>query len=90
MTLQQHQRESHQVVHPQLSAESFELPRDDNLGQEEQDEDETSNTDMAIAPTDMDLSSQQTVRVTRPEQPTDFVLQRPLTTEKELLDLAFR
>jgi hypothetical protein len=88
MTLQQ---ESHQVVHPQLSAESFELPRDANLEQGEQDEDdETSNSDMAIAPTDMDLDSQQTVRVTRPEQPTDFILQRPLTTEKELLDLAFR
>lgn len=88
MTLQQ---ESHQVVHPQLSAEPFEFPRDDNLEQEEQDEeDETSNSDMAIAPTDMDLDSQQTVRVTRPEQPTDFILQRPLTTEKELLDLAFR
>lgn len=89
MTLQQQQqRDAHQVIHPQLSAESFELPRDDNVEQDE--EDETSNTDMAIAPTDMDLSSQQTVRVTRPEPPTDFVLQRPLTTEKELLDLAFR
>lgn len=88
MTLQQ---ESHQVAHPQLSAESFELPSDDNFEQGEQDEeDETSTSDMAIAPTDMDLDSQQTVRVTRPEQPTDFILQRPLTTEKELLDLAFR
>ncbi|KAI8636584.1 tubby C-terminal-like domain-containing protein [Parasitella parasitica] len=88
MTLQQ---DSHQVVHPQLSTELFELSSTDNLEQEDQDEeDESSSSDMAIAPTDMDLSLQQTVRVTRPEHPTDFILQRPLTTEKELLDLAFR
>jgi tubby-related protein 1 len=80
------QPETHQVVHPQLSTETFEIHSNRN-GDDEEEEEELN--EVAIAPTNIDLSSQ-TVRVTRPVQPTDFILPRPLTTEKELLDLAFR
>lgn len=81
------QPETHQVVHAQLSSESFNIPsvrNDDGLLDEEEELNETP-----VVPTDVDLSSQM-VRVTRPTPPNDFVLQRSLTTEKELLDLAFR
>lgn len=81
------QPETHQVVHPQLSTEAFDAPRSRDM--EEDDEEEEEQNEVAIAPTNIDLSSQ-TVRVTRPVQPPDFILPRPLTTEKELLDLAFR
>lgn len=78
------QPDTHQIVHPQLSTESFSNP----TSLDEEDEEEELN-EVAIVPTDLDTSSQ-TVRVTRPVPPTDFILQRPLTTEKELLDIAFR
>lgn len=77
------QQEASQVVHPQLTTESFEIPHLDN------DDDEDELNEVAIAPTNIDLTTH-TVRVTRPVQPTDFILQRPLQTERELLDLAFR
>jgi tubby-related protein 1 len=81
------QPESYQVVHPQLSTETFEMPSNHDVAEEDEEEEEQNG--IAIAPTNIDLSTQ-TVRVTRPVQPTDFILPRPLTTEKELLDLAFR
>lgn len=76
-----------QVVHPQLSAETFNTPSigDNNTAVDEEEE----LNEAPIAPIDIDLDAQ-TVRVTRPVPPNDFILQRPLTTEKELLDLAFR
>jgi tubby-related protein 1 len=83
---QQPQQNPHQIVHPQLTAAAFNNPNnDEGLG----DDDDNELNDAPIAPTDIDLSTQ-TIRVTRPVPPTDFVLQRPLTTEKEMLDLAFR
>lgn len=77
------QPDTHQIVHPQLSTESFNNPT--SLDEDEEEE----LTEVPIVPTDLDTSSQ-TVRVTRPVPPIDFILQRPLTTEKELLDIAFR
>lgn len=76
------QQEASQTIYPQLTAESFQNPAFEN-----DDEDELN--EVAIAPTNIDLTTH-TVRVTRPVQPTDFTLQRPLQTEKELLDLALR
>lgn len=81
------QPETRQVVHAQLSSENFNIPNageDDGLLDEEEELNETP-----VVPTVVDSSSQM-VRVTRPTPPTDFVLQRSLTTERELLDLAFR
>ncbi|GAA5799860.1 tubby protein-like protein [Helicostylum pulchrum] len=80
-------QETHQVVHPQLSADMFNhltTQSDDELFEEEEETNEA-----LIVPTDLDTSSH-TVRVTRPVPPRDFVLPRALTTEKELLELAFR
>jgi hypothetical protein len=72
------------VVYPQLTSETFEIPpaTDDLVEDDEENE-------VPIVPTSIDLRTQ-TVRVTRPENPTDFMLQRSLTTEKDLLDLVFR
>ncbi|KAI7897827.1 Tub family-domain-containing protein [Cokeromyces recurvatus] len=77
--------DTQQIVHPQLSTSTFNLESNDG---QLLDEEEGSN-EAVIVPTDVDLNSQ-TVQVTRPVQTEDFLLQRPLTTEKEILDLAFR
>ncbi|KAI8373623.1 Tub protein [Choanephora cucurbitarum] len=76
------QQEPHHITHPQLSANILQ-PETDNF-----EEDDELN-EVAIAPTHLDTSSH-TVRITRPVQPTDFVLERALVSEKELLDLVYR
>lgn len=81
------QQESNQVVHPQLTADVFDHPRR-NDPEAFVDEDEELN-EVPIVPTDLDTSSN-TVRVSRPVPPRDFLLPRALTMEKELLELAFR
>lgn len=88
---QQQQDAFSQTLYPQLLSESFNNPphNDEGLGDNDDDDDDNELNDAPIAPTDIDLETQ-TVRVTRPVPPTDFVLSRPIATEKEMLDLAFR
>lgn len=72
-------QETHQMVHPQLSADLFNHPKtqsDVELLEEGREANEAP-----IVPTDLDTSSH-TVRVTRPVPPGNFVLRRALTTEK--------
>lgn len=76
------QQETHQITHSQLSTSMFQSEVDSL-------EDDEELNEVAIAPTNLDISPQ-TVRITRPVQPTDFVLQRALASEKELLDLVYR
>ncbi|KAG1138492.1 hypothetical protein G6F37_010412 [Rhizopus arrhizus] len=70
-----------QILYPQLSARIFEMPSTD---EGIDDTDELNETPIVPATTET------TIRVTRPHPPIDFVLSRPLSSEKELLDLAFR
>ena len=78
------QQEPDHRTHPQLSAN---ILRPEAESFEEDDDDELN--EVAIAPTHLDTNPQ-TVRITRPVQPTDFVLERALVSEKELLDLVYR
>ncbi|KAI9261152.1 hypothetical protein BY458DRAFT_534695 [Sporodiniella umbellata] len=70
-----------QILYPQLSPSTFDLP---NTDEGIDDMDELNEAPVAPAITET------TIRVSRPHPPTDFVLSRSLTSEKELFDLAFR
>ncbi|KAI9299536.1 hypothetical protein BJ944DRAFT_172239, partial [Cunninghamella echinulata] len=66
--------------YPQLSSDTFntELRREDSEDEEEE------NTSASVAP------QETTIRVSRPTDPIDFVLPRPILSQNELYDLAFR
>ncbi|KAI8985191.1 tubby C-terminal-like domain-containing protein [Pilobolus umbonatus] len=73
-------QETHDVLHPQLTINSFNADIDEGLV------DDDESTGAAVAPMDTDSH---TIRVTRPVPPIDFTLNTALTEEK-LTDLAFR
>ncbi|KAI8970436.1 hypothetical protein BDF20DRAFT_826111 [Mycotypha africana] len=76
-----------QVLFAQLPTENFNDPDQENNSSE----DERDSDVPLIVPANTDSTADSHfVRVTRPTQPTDFILQRPLTNEKDLLNLAFR
>ncbi|RCH95029.1 hypothetical protein CU097_013983 [Rhizopus azygosporus] len=70
-----------QILYPQLSANTFETS---TTVETVDDTDELNETPVVPATTET------TVRVTRPLPPIDFILPRALSSERELLDLAFR
>lgn len=70
-----------QILYPQLSANTFETS---TTVEAVDDTDELNETPVVPATTET------TVRVTRPLPPIDFILPRALSSERELMDLAFR
>ncbi|KAI8073338.1 tubby C-terminal-like domain-containing protein [Gongronella butleri] len=69
------------MTYAQLSSETFNVRGQDDSDTEEQN-------DATVAPQVQPRET--TIRVTRPTEPVDFVLPRPILSESDLHDLAFR
>ncbi|KAI8380961.1 uncharacterized protein BYT42DRAFT_495151 [Radiomyces spectabilis] len=71
------------TLYTQLSTANFAEPDSDS-------DDASDAHEAAIVPLSTRPSQPTTVRVTRPTAPADFMLQRQPSSQKDLLDLAFR